>query len=263
MAVSKKEASHMLKPAAQVEPRRYALALETSGQHGSVAIGRQDECLESRRFSAEMQHATELLPTIDALCRAHGAKPGYLAWVCVSGGPGSFTGLRVGVTCARMLAMGLWLAVVRVPTLEVIAQNALQTRVPPQRVVVLLDAKRKRVFAGQFKRRGDRFVSAGPPVEADPREFCAKQPRPCAVMGEGVSVHRQAVRDSGLVVLPEHLSRPRAEVVFQLGVVRAAAGEVDDPRGLVPIYVRRPEAEEVWERRHGVATGKGDEGHLR
>ncbi len=234
----------------------YALALETSGRWGSVALGRGSKCLEVRRFSAEMRHVTELLPTIDALCRDHGAGPGDLARVYVSGGPGSFTGLRVGIICARLLALGAGSATVRVPTLEVIAQNALQAQDRPDRVVVMLDAKRRRVFASAFERRGDRFHPVTPAAEVDPRAFCAHQPRPCAVMGDGwrgLAQPSRGATDDGLVILPEELNRPRAEVVFCLGARRAAEGAFDNPRQLVPIYIRRPEAEEVWERRHGAS----------
>ncbi len=239
-------------PVPSAEP--YALALETSGRWGSVALGRGSECLEVRRLSAEMRHVTELLPTIDALCRAHALGPGDLGRVYVSGGPGSFTGLRVGITCARLLALGAGSATVRVPTLEVIAQNALHAQDRPDRVVVMLDAKRRRVFAAAFERRGDRFRPVTPAAEVDPRACCAHQPRPCAVMGDGWRGLAQPGRGEmgdGFVVLPEVLNRPRAEIVFRLGARRAAESAFDNPRELIPIYIRRPEAEEVWERKHG------------
>ena len=80
------------------------LAIETSGRIGSVALGFGDRVAQVRTFSTTHHHAVELLLTADALCREHGVSPGSLDELYVSGGPGSFTGLRVGITFARTLA---------------------------------------------------------------------------------------------------------------------------------------------------------------
>ncbi len=277
------------------------LAIETSGRLGSVALGRGGGLLEERPFSVALSHARELLPTIRELCRDHAAAPAQITCVCVSAGPGSFTGLRVGVTCARMLALATGAATVAVPTLDVIAQNALRAARPPRHVAVLLDAKRKRVFAAAFRLDGAgagdsgasapgevqaarsadpapscsdpavgsveaagasarearygaidgsaRYVAITEAAERDPAAFLAECSADTAVMGEGVAYHREAVDDSGLRTLPEELSRPAAGVVLSLGRARWLAGGATPSRELVPIYVRRPEAEEVWERR--------------
>ena len=73
-------------------------------------------------------------------------------------------------------------------------------------------------------------------------------------MGDGVPFARETVSKSGLRVLPEKTFRPRAEIVYSLGVARASEGAFDDASLLTPIYIRRPEAEEVWERRQGSNT---------
>ncbi|HUU82299.1 MAG TPA: tRNA (adenosine(37)-N6)-threonylcarbamoyltransferase complex dimerization subunit type 1 TsaB, partial [Phycisphaerae bacterium] len=175
-----------------------------------------------------------------------------LTEVYVSGGPGSFTGLRLGITVARML---VWaghgrVRAVRVPTLEVIAQNCLETPKPPKDLVVLLDAKRGRVYAATFTLDQARYRRVTEPAERKVAELASTLPDRCAAVGEGIAYHRTAVDRARLTVLPEELNRPRAEVVHALGFARAAAGDFDGPAALVPIYVRRPEAEEVWERRH-------------
>ena len=76
-------------------------------------------------------------------------------------------------------------------------------------------------------------------------------PPGCAALGEGIAYHRAAVDRAGLSVGPEKFNQPRAEVVHRIGYTRAGTGASEDLTALVPIYVRRPEAEEVWERRHG------------
>ncbi len=240
----------MMSPARDFESR-YALALETSGVHGGLALGRAARIIGTCRFHGPRKHATHFLPAIQALCRTHSVDPADVGLVLVSIGPGSFTGLRIGVTAARMLALANEATVVGVPTLEVIAQRAAEALNPPERVVVILDAKRQRVYAATFQRSDTRYLPESSPAEVEPAAFLATLDPCCAVTGDGVSCHQQAVATSGLLVLPQSLFAPRAETVYSLGLARVQQGEVRDRRMLVPLYVRPPEAEERWQQRHG------------
>lgn len=229
----------------------YCLALETSARIGSVALGRGDTLLEVADFSAELRHAVELLPTVARLCDACGITPRAIGHVYVSAGPGSFTGLRIGLTVARTLCWCGRVQALRLPTLEVIAQNALAADPVPDDVGVVLDAKRDRLFAAAFRRQRYAYVSVTPPAEWEPRTFLDSLPKTAAVAGEGVARIRKLLAESGQRALPDALFRARAEVVYRLGRRQAAGGAFDPLEALVPFYVRRPEAEEVWERRHG------------
>jgi tRNA threonylcarbamoyladenosine biosynthesis protein TsaB len=227
------------------------LAVETSGRLGSVALGRGDEIKEAMTFSAARRHAVELLPIVEAICRKHGVRPADIGEVYVSGGPGSFTGLRIGITFAKVLTLGGRTRVVRVPTLDVIAQNALTLEHPPAHLAVVLDAKRGRVYAAVFELVGpgrSAYQCTSAPAEVEPADFLTRMPPGSAVVGEGIAYHRAAVESSGLVILPEACNPARAEEVYRLGRRRAAANQYDDPTTLTPIYIRRPEAEEVYER---------------
>src|SRR5262245_35991840 len=112
----------------------FVLAFETSGALGSVALGRGQAVLGVRRFTRPRAHAVEFAPAVDALCREHGVITTSIAFVFVSAGPGSFTGLRIGITAARIMAMAVGARVVALPTLEVIAQNALEAQPRPRRI---------------------------------------------------------------------------------------------------------------------------------
>ena len=224
----------------------YELALETSGPVGGVALGLDGKLLDAQTFPGPKAHAADLLPTIDALCRGHSVTPSMLSCVYVSIGPGSFTGLRVAVAAARMLAWSIGTKLVGVPTLEVIAQNALDDVDPPDEVAVILDAKRGRVYGDAFRRRGGMFCSDGEPAEMEPGRFLASRDPRCAVLGDGILHHRQAVDAARLRILPESLCLPRAETVLRLGHDRASRGLIQDSRTLIPIYVRPPEAQEKW-----------------
>jgi tRNA threonylcarbamoyladenosine biosynthesis protein TsaB len=225
------------------------LAVETSSRHGSVALGRGPEILKTRRFPGPRKHAVEFIPAVDAMCKACDVAPPDIRLVFVSAGPGSFTGLRVGVTAARTIALANGAKTVAVPTMDVIAQNAADASGPLPRLAVILDAKRGRVFAASFARRDRRYVRISEPAEVDPTEFLAARGHDCAVVGEGVACHRSAVEAAGVTILPESLFWPRCETVYRLGLARAARGQFDDPRSLVPVYVRPPEAAERWEER--------------
>lgn len=229
----------------------FCIAIETSSSTGSVALGQGADVVSSSRFSKPRSHVVEFVPAIERLCAAHGVEPGNIRWVFVSAGPGSFTGLRIGITAARTMALAVGAKIVAIPTLEVIAQNAQLATPLPEYVSVVLDAKRKRVYTSTFQRNSDGFVAVDQAREADPATYLSTRPRGCAVLGEGVLYHREAVRNSGLAVLAEDLFPPRVETVYLLGVQRAKRGEIVAAKDLTPVYIRPPEAEEVWQVRHG------------
>jgi len=227
------------------------LVIETSSRQGSTALATERGVVATVTLPGRMRHAGELLPAVERMLTERGWRPDSLTDVLVSIGPGSFTGLRVGVTVARTLGWSLGLRIVAVPTLHALARNALTAAPPPERVAVLLDAKRDQVYAAAFELNGGRYGVTIDAHLADPRRFLARCPRPLAVLGEGIPYHRQAVADSGVTVLAEELWWPRAENVYHVGMERARAGHTTEAHDLLPLYIRRPEAEEKWEQLHG------------
>ncbi|MBI5765194.1 MAG: tRNA (adenosine(37)-N6)-threonylcarbamoyltransferase complex dimerization subunit type 1 TsaB [Planctomycetes bacterium] len=223
------------------------IAIETSSRKGSVALGLGATLLAEREFVTQADHARELLPTVDALCREQGWTPASLNECHISIGPGSFTGLRVAVTLARTWAFSLGVRVVAVPTLAVIAANSATLTDPPKRLAVILDAKRKQVFGSVFEFDGGAYRPLMEPALVDPRALLTGGLRPDAVIGEGIAYHREAVEQSGVPTMAEALWFPRAACVHRLGFAMSTAGAFTEPRRLVPLYIRRPEAEEVWE----------------
>ena len=234
----------------EVPSARIGLSIETSGTFGSVAIGSGGNVIDAVEFATPRAHAVDFLPAIDLLFRSADHRPDEIQDIFVSIGPGSFTGLRIGVTAARMIAYATGARITAVPTLTAIAQNAGFEADPPNAAAVILDAKRKRVYASSFRRVSGSYVCQCEPAEVEPSSFFATQPPGCVVLGEGVNAHRAAVDASGLRVLPEATYRARAEVVFELGHAMARQGEKKDRRSIVPHYVRLPEAEERWAQRH-------------
>lgn len=228
------------------------ISIETSGRKGSVALGVGEQIIAERTFPTDREHARELLPTLEGLCREYNRPPDTIEHCYLSIGPGSFTGLRVAVAFARHFALAVGAKLCAVPTLDVIAENARDADDVPADLAVLLDAKRGQVFAAVFKLDARGYRRVVEPRMIAPAQLLAEAPRGVAVVGEGIAYHRQAVEDGGARPLDSALWWPRAASVYRLGRQIAAEGAFTDPQELLPLYLRRPEAEEVWEKRHGI-----------
>ncbi len=227
------------------------VAIETSGRQGSVAVAAGDDVLGMTRFASDHQHAVALLPSIGRLCETVGWRPGQIDEVYVSAGPGSFTGCRIGVALARALAQAVGVRLVRVPTVDVLARNALDRPAPPKHLAVLLDAQRHQAYMARFDLAKDAYRREDEVRMGDVKSLVARLPRPCAALGEGIAYHRQAIEAAGLEILPESLWPARAENVLRVGRWLAGRGAYVAINQLLPIYVRIPEAEERWRERHG------------
>lgn len=220
-----------------------ALALETSGRTGSVALAQDGVVLAEEQYPHGLKHAAGVVPIIDRLCRGRGWAPRDIEEVYVSAGPGSFTGLRVGVTVAKTLALVTGAKVVAVPTAEVLARNG-----PAgwENLVIVLDAKRDQVFTATFANVDGR------PVEREPARLdglapvLARTPRPVHLIGEGIPYHAKFIPgdDARVIVTAPGLWQARAAAVVEIGAALARRGRFSDPDVLTPIYIRRPEAEE-------------------
>lgn len=238
------------------------VAIETSGRTGSVAVALGPQILDERIFSGSQRHAIELMPTIRELIAAQGWQPRQIQQVYLSIGPGSFTGLRIAVMVARSLAQAIGCLVVAVPTLDVLAMNG-----PPevQNLAVILDAKRGQVYAARYHRdnpvsgasqSGRKWLHTTGPILTTPQEFVRQSPKPLHILGEGIDYHRPALdamdEISGAVTeLGRQYWMPHAVAVHVLGWSMAQRGEFANTQSLIPVYIRLPEAQELWNSRHG------------
>ena len=177
--------------------------------------------------------------------------PREVPLVAVSIGPGSFTGIRIAVTLAKFVAWDTGARIVAVPSFRALAANAPADR---PRIATIVDAKRGGLFASLFERREGRLDETFGPaaIEADDlvrRLEPARRGEPTAyVLGHGIAKGRAAL--AGLELAPEDLWNIRPAEVARLGLEMAACGEFADPLRIEPLYIRLPEAEELWLRRH-------------
>lgn len=250
------------------------LAIETSGRVGSVCLGRGDDLLESVQLPPQERHRLDLMAAIDGLCHRHGAAPADLGQVYVSVGPGSFTGLRIAVSTAKVLAQVLGARLVAVPTLEVLAAavpgpetTATPTPAvtpapapgmagcPAGHLAVGLNTKRDTVYGQVFT------WSAGAGLWqpwAAPRvgtltELLDRAPRPLCLVGDPLPALSAEI--TGVTVLPAAMAAADCRAVWRLGRGLAAAGRFTPAADLLPLYVREPEAVELWNRRRRDEAG--------
>lgn len=218
------------------------LGLETATRHASVGLLIDGELAVEQSEPAQGSHAVSLLPLIDTVLRRADCRLDALDAVAVSSGPGSFTGLRVGLSVAKGFARATGARLVAVPTLEALART-----VPgaPGAVCAVLDARKGELYAALFESStaGCRRLTADQLVTAE--ALVALLPAPCVVVGDGGTVCASALRahfGERVTVLPE-THGPRGGVVAALGWERLRAGQLADVPSLEPTYVRPSEAE--------------------
>lgn len=217
-----------------------------------MALLRGDALVAERRAPSHRPGSETLLPAIDALLRRARCEAAELEAFAVCAGPGSFTGLRVGIATVKGLAFGSAAPVAPVSTLAALALRAPRTRDP---IVAVLDARRDEVYAAGFARSGD-ALEPGELAEGlyAAEELVARLPARCVLVGDGVAVCGERIRAEkgrGVRLLAPPRGRPRARDVGLLGLRLLERGEGVDPADLVPRYIRRAEAEV---RRTGLRT---------
>ncbi len=223
------------------------LGVETSGRVGSIALRRGGRCVEER-FLPELgrRHAQSLVPEVVAFLRRHDLSPAAVEGVAVSVGPGSFTGLRIGVTFAKCLAYAAGAKLAAVETFAAIAENT-----PGERdVAVVADAQRGGWIVGRYRRNDVicRFVRVGElGVSLVPWDGLA----PNTLLTGGVSDRLLAALPIAVALGPPSLREARASVVARLGEEALRAGRIEDPARLEPVYVRKSGAEEKREAARG------------
>ena len=213
------------------------LAVETSSARGSVALLDGDDVLAERVFPEGVRHARGLLSCVEAL---FGAGPREVGLVAVGAGPGSYTGLRVGVMFAKTFAIEMQVPVVGVSSLDVIAANVAE----PRALCVVVDARLGQVFAALYN--ADRQKTKGD-IAAPPEDVAAGLARGVCVIGDGLRRHRDIFARAAEVADDESLWWPRAANAGRLGRRQFERAGGADPRALTPRYLGRPQAEVKWE----------------
>jgi tRNA threonylcarbamoyladenosine biosynthesis protein TsaB len=219
------------------------LAIDTATHIAGLAL--YDEVrgrvLGEEAWLSANNHTVELMPRLVRLLAQQGASPADLTGLSVSLGPGSFTGLRIGLGVAKGLALARRLPLVGIPTLDVVAQPHKAQRLP---IWAVLQAGRGRICAGHYIRFRGRWRRRGDYQLTTLEKICEEEEEPALFCGEIEADDADLIREKrGLAVLiaSPAASLRRAAHLAELGWRRLSRGNADDAATLSPIYLQQPE----------------------
>lgn len=217
------------------------LCLDTSGKMMTMALWEGAEVLASHSEPALQRHSDLMAQVMDSLLRGRGLAVKDIGIVAVANGPGSFTGLRVGISYAKGLALGLGCRIIGMNTLEALA---LSSGIDRGLASPMLDAKRKQVYAALYALSGPALRTEAEPVAVEPGPWLEKLPEGTAVLGSGAAEYRSlmAAHQPRLRVLagPEE---PTPEGLVRLALARLEGQASADVDELDAFYLRKADAE--------------------
>jgi tRNA threonylcarbamoyladenosine biosynthesis protein TsaB len=221
------------------------LAVDTTTPGGSVALCRGDRLLGEANVDSAATHSARLFRSIDFLLGALGRDVTEVEAFAVAAGPGSFTGIRIGLGAVKSLAFASGKPVAAVSTLAALASKLAADG--PRLVCPLLDAKKGEIYAGLYESGPSGLTAIVPPGAYVPDAFFARLPkgRAIAFAGSGLSVYRQGVLDlvGDEALFPERSPFVAAEV-GRIGAALLRAGKGVAAASLEPLYYRRSQAED-------------------
>jgi tRNA threonylcarbamoyladenosine biosynthesis protein TsaB len=231
------------------------LAVETSTLTGGTALLEGDTVVAECRLSLAVTHSERLLPAVDHVLQASGLRLADVDALAVSVGPGSFTGLRIGLSTMKGLAFATGKPLCGIPTLDALAWGLPFAESP---VCPILDAKKGEVYCALYRTAGGRLERLWDYRVVAPEALAAalaqEQPGPVVFLGDGATpfapVLRRLLGDAARFAPPAQ-RLPSAVTVADLARAALERGESMDPAALAPLYLRRSEAE-LGRERQGV-----------
>lgn len=223
------------------------LALETATIAGSVAVIDDNKGLIGEiKADVKIAHSERLMSSVEWLLRSSGISIEEIDAFAVSIGPGSFTGLRIGLSTAKGLSYATGKPIVPVPTLDAFAAS-----LPfcSHLICPMLDARKNEVYAGLYKWKGGSCCNILPVTAMNPGELLKQIREPVVLTGNATSTYKKLIADilkMNAVFAPASKMSPSASTVAEIAIEKINQGITTDPVSLTPFYIRRSEAEIRW-----------------
>jgi len=215
------------------------LALDNSLDFLTLVLGRDGRLVDERRMKAESHSSEVVAVKVSQLLQDHGVSPGDLSSLVVTLGPGSFTGVRVGLAFCKGLSEGLGIPLFGVPTPDALA--APFAFMEGNYLYPLIDAKKGEVFYGTYEATQGRVRRRDTIRSARPHDLVAEIRSPCLCFGNGLALCRELLGGiPGVRMLEGLFQQILGEALLACGLEKSAEGSREVP---TPVYGRRSEAE--------------------
>lgn len=229
------------------------LGIDTSTPCGSIGLIEGEQVLCEYSINRKLSHSERVLKAIDRVLEDSGIPIGDVEGFAISRGPGSFTGLRIGVSVAKGLALATGKRVAGVSTLAALAQNG---RYSPHLICPLLDARKGEVYAALYRRtEKNELTTLAPEMAIKPIDLLERIEGEALFLGDGVYTYGDLIRhklgDRAHIALSP-FNFVHGAVVAHLGRLSLEKGEYLDLERFTPQYLRKSDAELMWK---GVIAG--------
>lgn len=232
------------------------LAIDASGIAGSVAYIKDYNLVGEYYICHKLTHSETIMPMLEHLKDLVTIDLEELDAIAVTSGPGSFTGLRIGVATAKAMALALHIPIIGIPTLDVIARGISFTE---HLICPIMDARRNQVYTSTYRWEKEAFkrIRAYECIEIDfLLEAFEEQKEKIIFLGDGIEGFKQKIQDrlgERALFAPSFIKLQHASVLAHQACEAFEKGEITNPDLFVPMYLRKSQAERELEER-----GKSD-----
>lgn len=226
-----------------------SLLIETSGNTGYVGLAVGNQLVQQSMLATGRQHIRDLMPQCQQLCQQQGWKPADLQAIVVSTGPGSYTGLRVGIMTAKTLAYALNIPLIGVPTFDSLAWTAFQANPSLTSLTVIADGQQDKVYVQSLEHQSgdgpEQFQTTSPLSIVPGEAWRSSLVTGTVITGPGL-VQQRKLLPARIEVLDESHWHPTLPGLVHIAMVRWQKQLFEDTFSLEPLYLRASSAEEQW-----------------
>ena len=216
------------------------LAIDTSTDTASIALVQDGEVLAELTWHCGQNHTVELLPRLTYLLNQTGVNLQSTSCVIVARGPGSFNGLRVGISTAKGLAFSLGIPIIGISTLEVAAYQHAETGLP---ICPIFNAGREEIATALYQKKNNKWCQLTAEHITTVDALCSQITTKTIFCGEFTPLIATQLRKQlrqRAIIPPSAARLRRAGFLAELGLQRLKAGSYDNPATLQPLYLRQP-----------------------